>query len=749
MQYISSLFTGLFCLYSLFCAPGLAQQITIRGFITDRNSNTALVGANITLLDSTATLRGAVSSADGYYIITQIPPGRYVLRASYIGYATQTDTLQLGQEPLTTYHISLEPGQMLDEIIIQQQGGAAELQGGLQRIRPYDLERIPTPGPGGDLATYLQTLPGFVALGDRGGQLYIRGGTPYQNLVLLDGTLIYQPFHIIGFFSAFPQNLVSNVDVFAGGFGARYTGRLSSVIDVTTRAGNSKKFSGSAAIGPFISSIQLEGPIRKDALSFLASMRSSLIEETAPFLTNQSIPLTFNDIFFKVQQSGRINNRCSLTGIHTYDRGQIGDEVERPEVFRWTNYVLAGQCSGFSPGSSVFIETNSGFSYVSNSVGNTMSPERSANAWLFNADVHWTYPTGKHEIQGGFNLQVEGSGYELDEQFNGIRDAQEYQVGTGAYMSLGLSPSKNLDIQPGLALTYPLSYTPSLEPRIRMNWHPESRLQHHISLAAGIYRQTFEGISDERDVGSLFTAWLPTPIDNKRSQALHTILGWQGKTGPFTLSAEGYYKRLRNVPVPEWSVIARFTTSLVPANGEVFGLDARIEMDRPPFYAYLGYGLSSTEYTTAQDNFGLWFDTPIQSYRPPHDRRHQLNALFSYDATAFEASIRWTYGSGLPYTQSLGTDSFIRLINLPDIRDIYGNPRFLFDRPYQGRLPSYHRLDASLTYTFALQSVIIKLQGGTINAYDRRNLFYFDLFTFQQVNQLAFFPYLSLHLEIP
>ena len=677
-----------------------SQSTALRGYVSDKSNGTVLVGANVTLRDSTQHIRGAVTSTDGYYIIPRLSPGQYVVQASFVGFASYKDTLFLADTSLVTLNISLPPGQALEEIVVIQDNGAASISAGLQEISPIDLERIPTPAPGGDLSSYLQTLPGIVSLGDRGGQLFVRGGTPSQNMVLLDGTLIYQPFHLIGFFSAFPQDLISKVDVFAGGFGARYSGRLSSVIDVRMRAGNNQAFEGSVALSPFISSYRVEGPIVKNELSFLGSFRSSVIEQTSEFLIGEPVPLAFNDLVFKIQKTGQANNQCSLTGVHTYDRGQIGDKSDQAEEFKWSNVVLAGRCSGFSPHSSVFIESNSGFSFVNNSVGDALRPERSSNAWLFNTEVHWTYPSGKHELQGGFDLQVEGGRFRLSEQFQGIRDQNDYLVGTGIYTGMSIALTDHLKIDPSIAVSYPLAYSPSLEPRLRIFWSPEKWPNHAFTGAVGVYRQTIEGINDERDIGSLFTAWVPTPINEKRSMALHVIGGWNGKMGPFSVAAEGYYKRIRNLPVPEWSVIARFTTTLTPANGNVYGLDSRIEYEQKPLYVYLGYGLSTTKYTTAQDNFGIWFDEPIQSYYPPHDRRHQLNAVINYNRGAFTASARWQYGSGLPFTQSLGTDSFIRLINLPDIRTEYGTPRFLFDRPYQSRLSAYHRLDTSVSYSF-------------------------------------------------
>jgi hypothetical protein len=213
------------------------------------------------------------------------------------------------------------------------------------------------------------------------------------------------------------------------------------------------------------------------------------------------------------------------------------------------------------------------------------------------------------------------------------------------------------------------------------------------------------------------------------------------------VAGEGYYKRLTSLPIPLWSTIARFTTALTLAEGHVYGFDTRVEFQRRAFYAYASYGYAWIEYAAQQDNFGVWFGESIQRYHPPHDRRHQVNAVLSLDLGRFNASVRWQYGSGLPYTRPLGFDELIPLRTLVDVREVYGTPRVLYDRPYQGRLPAYHRLDVSVERAFRLGRGALTVQAGAINVYDRANLFYFDLFTVRRVDQLPLIPNLSLKYE--
>ncbi len=727
-----------------------AQSVALRGFITDASSGQTLWGANVVVGDSLQGYLGAISNEDGYYQINQIAPGRYPLRISYIGFAAYFDTLSLGNEPFVTLSVALAPAEeLLDEVVVssEREGGTAKLTGGHQRVRPSDMGRIPTPDATGDLASYLQTQPGVVSQGDRGGQLFIRGGTPSQNLVLLDGMLVYQPFHIVGFFSAFPQDLVTSADVYAGGFGARYSGRISSVIDVNMRSGNNQRFAGAASLSPFLAGVRLEGPLRKGALSVLGSLRSSVIEQTAPALLGASLPLNFMDAVVKVQHTGKDNSRCSVTAMHTYDRGRIDPERSTRDAFQWSNNVLGGRCVAFAPSSSVLIEINGGISQVSNSVGAPENPERSASAWRFNSDLHLTAPLGPSEISWGFYGRADQMRYRLEERLQGSRSDKDFLISAGGYVSAKVPLGARADMTPGLVVSLPLDYHPGLEPRFRFAWRPWGTAAQELNAAIGLYRQEFEGIHDERDAGSVFTAWIPAPAGGIRSRAMHALLGWKQQVGNFGFAAEGYYKRLTDLPAPRWSSIARFTTSLIPANGKEYGIDSRLEWQRQGLYAYLGYGFSWTRYSATQDNFGVWFGTPVQQYHPPHDRRHQVNALLSARLGAFQMSAGWQFGSGLPYTQLLGFDGLLNLTGLRDVRDWYGLPRILYEKPYLGRLPAYHRLDVALARTFSLRVADLTLQTGAINVYNRANLFYFDLFTFRRVDQLPIVPYASIRLE--
>ncbi len=730
---------------------GRAGAAIARGVVTDASNGLPLPGANVLLRDSMGTLRGSAANQDGFYLIAGLAAGAYRLQASFIGFATHEDTLIVEAGAIVTRHIALAPGATaLDEVVIGAESGAGRVRAGLQTVRSAGIRRIPAPDAGGDLASWLQSLPGVVALGDRGGQLFVRGGTPAQNLVLMDGLPVWQPFHIVGFFSAFPHDLVSTADFYAGGFGARYNGRISSVVDVTMRDGNTQRFAAAASASPFLASLRVEGPLRKEALSFLGSARLSVIERAAPTFLGQSLPLRFGDVFLKLTSSGGAQSRCSLSALHTFDRGAIDvDQANPGDIFRWSNTVAGGRCIAFPANTSSMLELVGGASYFNNAVEQSMRSERDSDALEINTKINLTAPWRGRPLRAGAFARANWLKYTLGEQFQNLRAGEDLLIAVGAYAELETTPGANLSVTPGLSATlYPEPYKPVLEPRLRVSWRQRAHRAFHGAL--GAYRQTVTGVNDERDAGSVFTAWVPAPVRGAQAQAVHLLVGVEQQIGAtLRLAAEGYYKRLRDIPVPILSAIARFTTPLTLADGRVYGADLRVEFQRGALYGYAGYGLANTSYRATNGSFGTWFGETIARYSPPHDRRHQVSVVLGAERRKFAASVRWQFGSGLPFTRVLGFDDVLALRTLVDVREAARRPRVLFERPWNGRLPAYHRLDLSLERRFVVAGAPLSIQAGAINAYDRTNLFYFDVFRVRRVDQLPIVPFIALQIEWP
>lgn len=255
----------LFAFTTLFSFASQAQTANIRGFVYFKETGEPAIFTTVYLKGTT---HGVNTNVDGYFSITQVPAGTYTLMVSYLGYDTLRESITVkGGEILTRKlyltKAAIEMGPI--EIETDQTEKTLNTKVSEITITPKEIKQIPAVGGEPDLAQYLQVLPGVIFTGDQGGQLYIRGGSPIQNKVLLDGMIIYNPFHSIGLFSVFDADIIRNADVYTGGFGAEYGGRISSIMDITTRDGNKKRVGGKISASPFSSKVLVEGPLKKQA----------------------------------------------------------------------------------------------------------------------------------------------------------------------------------------------------------------------------------------------------------------------------------------------------------------------------------------------------------------------------------------------------------------------------------------------------------------------------------------------------
>ena len=272
-----------------------------------------------------------------------------------------------------------------------------------------------------------------------------------------------------------------------------------------------------------------------------------------------------------------------------------------------------------------------------------------------------------------------------------------------------------------------------------------------LTAAVGVYQQIPTSITDERDIGSTFRVWTPSPFLNRPLRADHALLGWTQQVLPtLRLSVEGWYKRFQDLPVPRWTPLVRFNTNLVRADGTGYGADASLQYERGPVRVDVNYGYGQLTYRASRNRLGAWVGAPLVEYSPAHDRRHKVGLVTSFDADWVTANVRWQYGSGLPFTKVYGYDTLLEIRGLRESpSNVVGAPRALYRRPYRARLPAYHRLDVSLRRSMELgPGVQLSMEAGAINAYNRSNVFYIDVFTLDRVDQLPLIPYLSFKVDI-
>ena len=736
-------------LMGLNAVPVQAQSASLRGFVTAAADGEVLQGVNVTLDNLSGRLKGAASNGDGFFLIARVSPGRYQLRASFIGFAPYVDTLDIEADDRLLVNIVLRDDALeMDAISVEaeRESGAAHVTAGQQTAQPRDIALVPSPDVSGDLVSYLSTIPSVVLMGDRGGQVFIRGGEPTQNLTLLDGIEIYQPFHVLGFYSAFSSAIISRADIYAGGFGSTFSGRISSVIDVHSRNGNKRGFSASAAMSSFTSAGHIEGPLLKDHLSFLGAARYSMLDQFATRYVDTPLPYVFDDLFGKVHARLGKNQQVSVTALKTFDRGTLtpsDDFFQRSDEVSWRNTAVGIRYLVAPRTLPILGEVLVSFSRLESTFGPRDAPIRTSDLDLVNVAINMTNFGQRTQVNWGFFLRAPTTESALGGLFQGLTFRRSAPSNAGAYLEPEVYLGGGLYARPGVILQTMGLAGDYIEPRLRLRLE---RGIHHWSAAAGIYRQMTVGLSDRRDATNIFTAWVQTP-SNEAMRSMHTLIGYRVEPFPWLeFSLEGFYKNMDHLFIGEWTAFPSFTTRLQEAHGDTYGFDLRLEIRRPWFYGFINYGLSSTRYEIDPESPAV---VNPGRFRPPHDRRHQINLLASTTLFGFDLSARWQFGSGLPYTRVEGFDGFLLMNGAVDVRDTRGFPRVIYESiPYQAVLPAYHRLDVTVGRTFALVlGTKMTVQAGLLNAYDRANLFSLDLLTAQRSDQLPVVPIVGLKVD--
>lgn len=736
---------------SAWAGTAIGQTASIRGFVTDADDREALVGVNVVLESDTGGLRGGVTDGDGIYNLTRIPAGTYVLRFSFIGYTAWSDTLVFRTGQRLNLNIALQASpEMMEEAIVEAESetGAARVTAGLQTVSPKDMDLLPTPDVSGDLASFLTTLPGVVTLGDRGGQYYIRGGEPSHNMTLIDGMYVYQPYHILGFYSAFSSDIIHQADVHTAGYGAPFTGRISSVIDIKSRNGDKRSYTGAASIAPFVSSAQIEGPLIYDRLSFMASVRQSVVKQIAQHYITQETPYTFGDAFLKIHGQISSNSQLSISAIYTNDRGSIGlESADRIlEEVGWRNAAVGLRYVVLPRALPFVAEIQLSYSYLKTDQGPANDPVRWSRISGFQYAVHMNSFYQRTQWKWGLYWRAPQVTAHLGGLFQDLEVGVSRRHKAGIYLEPDFYITSELRARvTGIAEVFPgQENRNNLEARARAIWQ---RGEHEVSLGAGWYHQEIFGLNDRRDATNIFTSWRSAPTE-KLSRSIHALTGYRVSPYPWLeLSAETYYKQLSDLFIAEWTAYPRFTSRLQRADGQAMGIELRAEVRQPRLYGYINYGLSSVRYTSEQPSAELWFGSENLDFRPPHDRRHQLNIVATTRVSGVDASVRWNFGSGRPFNHIYGFDGFVLLDGIQDLFSVPDDQRVIYGRPFQGLLPTYHRLDISLEREFVLDKFVLTAQVGVINAYNRRNLFALDLFTTERNYQLPIVPVAGLKID--
>ena len=774
-------FTRLFIAAAFFMlAPfaAMAQNNSVKGFVYEESTGEPMMFTNVYLKGTTF---GGSTNENGYFNITRIPDGKYTLLITCVGYDTISEHISLSKgESFNKKYYLRETAQKLETVTITADKieSRTETKTSVITVTPKSINKIPSIGGQADFAQYLQVVPGVIFTGDQGGQLYIRGGSPIQNKVLLDGMVVYNPFHSIGLFSVFDTDIIRNADVFTGGFGAEYSGRISSIMDISTRDGNKKRFSGKVGASTFGAKLMVEGPLKKAktpdeaSLSFILSAKNSYLEQTSKYLysyaSENGLPFNFQDIYGKISLNAPNGSKVNLFGFSFND--QVNNYMSLTD-FGWnsfgggTNFLVI---PGKSP---VMIEGNIAYSSYTSRMKEENSPDRYSNINGFNMGFDFSYFLGKSTLKYGVEVLGYTTDYVTYSLYGHNKISQKVNsTEIGAYVKYKAVLGKLL-LEPSFRLQWYASLPDfSPEPRLALKYNVTDNFR--VKAAAGLYSQNFVAATSDRDVVNLFYGFLsgidnlPATFDGKPvtsylQKAAHVIGGIEvDLSNNFTMNLEGYWKdfiQLTNInrnkiyaDTPENADIDDLLKKdFSIETGDAYGADISLKYEDQHWYLWAVYALGfvTREYEKATE------DGPVMTEYAPHfDRRHNINVILAYTAGAkrqWEFSGRWNYGSGFPFTQVQGYYEYYSFqdgINF-DYTITNGDLGVLYGDLNEGRLPSYHRLDLDVKRRFFFsENVNLEVDFSVTNVYNRKNVFYVNIITSEVVYQLPIMPTLGLTL---
>ncbi len=770
----------------------VAQTGTVRGFVYEEDSGEPVIFTNVYL---EGTSRGGSTDVNGFFTISQAPVGDYTLIVTYLGYDTLRQNVTIAPDRILQLKLFMSKSSIqmqAVEISADKQERLTNVTMAVTKATPREIKQIPTIGGVADLAQYLQILPGVIFTGDQGGQLFIRGGSPVQNLVLLDGMVIYNPFHSIGLFSVFDTEIIRNADIYTAGFGANYGGRVSAVMDVVTRDGNKRRQSGKVGIGTFQANVLLEGPLLKQtndgegSISYMLSARHSYLDQSSKVLYSwideNGLPFQFTDLYGKVSFNTGSGSKVNVFGFNFADQARF----QQLSNLKWdafgggSNFVLTVPgspilVSGRLTGTSYAVELNEQRDAVSipgegsDELEEVLLQPRSSQIGNFTFGLDFKLFNGDDEFSYGLEITSFSTDFTY---FNPVGQRLEQKGSNSEFAVYGAYKIKRerLILDLGMRIqNYSSIKVIRPEPRVGAKYLVNDNFR--LKAAAGRYSQNLIAANSDRDVVNLFAGFLIAPenipstmrmedgtirdINNSLQKANHYLVGFEYDLGNrMSINVEGYIKDFRQLTDINRNRI--FSSTNPPANAEPIeyreftvetglaqGVDFTFKYEAPKYYIWAVYSLAKVD---------RW--DGVQTFSPVFDRRNNANLVVAYrwgKNNAWEANGRWNYGSGFPFTQNQGfflQETFADGLNTDITQTNSNEPTIQFAGLNQGRLPDFHRLDITIKRTFVFgPNSSLETIAGVTNVYNRDNIFYIDRLNGDRVNQLPFLPSLGLILS--
>lgn len=775
--------TGIIICCLFFAQVLFAQKSTLSGYLKDAETGEALIGGRI-YIDSLKI--GVASNIYGFYSLT-LPNGTHDVMFSFVGKEPIKTRVILDQN--VELDINLADNNTLEEIVVtgeKKQQESTEMS--TVTLSMEKVKTLPVLLGEKDIIKTLQLLPGVQSGSEGSSGIYVRGGGPDQNLILLDGVPIYNANHLFGFFSVFNADAINQVKLVKGGFPAEYGGRISSVIDIRMNEGDMKKIHGEGSVGIISSKLMLNGPIIKDKTSFMITGRRTYIDLLArPLIKaansqNGNDQVTggyfFYDVNAKLNHIINANNRVYLSAYLGNDKFYVNSEYdyinqtdsktyieESTGGIKWGNKIVALRWNHkFNP--KLLLNTtlnysdyrfSTGFGLTSYEQGNQANPtqdfsfEYLSGITDFGGNMNfYYYPSPKHDVQFGIGqtyhtfkpgvnqLKLSDGSSDLDTSFGSARTyAHEFY----GYIQDDFSISKRLSLNAGLHFANFFvreKLYNSLQPRASFNF----QLDDKSSLKASYAKTTqFLHLLTNTSIGLPTDLWVPVTDSIPPQQGNQVAFGYTRELPKgYRVGAEAYYKTMKNLI--EYKEGASFFGSnqnweglVEVGNGYSYGLEMLFEKRTGKTTGWIGYTLSWTNRQFANINNGEEFP-----YR--YDRRHDISFVLTHKFNdKVDIGVVWVYGTGnaitlalQKYNSSGGVEFGESEVNHIDQRNGY-------------RMPSYHRLDLGVNIHKPKKWGEATWSFGLYNAYNRQNPFYLDIGYLKNGNekvlkQISLFPIL-------
>lgn len=734
-------------LFVLAAASAFGQSrstASVGGVITERASGEVVIGATVILhRDSTAprtsVVRGAITNKFGFYSIANVEPGSYYLTVSSVGFRALTRAVTVpasGGSARIDVQVEIEDIRKQEVVVQADRNPTKETNVSTVELRPDFIQQLPAFGGEVDIFRALQLLPGVKAVSEISSGLYVRGGSPDQNLTLLDGVIVYNPSHLGGFLSTFNSDAVRDIKLSKGAFPAEYGGRLSSVLDMTMREGTKEKISGTAGISLISSRLTLEGPIGDNATFMVSGRRMylDLILLAAP--DPGSMPkYYFYDLNGKVNYKLSESDRLYLSGY--FGRDVLNGPPDESDIFnvswgnstgnlRWSHIISEKLFTNFSA-----IYTNYNFTTLlqsQNSAGSNQASFTSLSGirdYMLRGEAEW-FPSENHSVK----LGLEGTQHRFRaDASTDINDFSRIDANPTILNSIDASAylQDEWKITPQLTGNFGgrLYYFQSgnyvrLEPRLSLAYNLTDAIT--LKGAFSVANQFLHMIT-RNDIALPTDVWFPSTTSVKPSEALQGVLGFETELWDhqYLLSIEGYYKSMKNLleykDTASFSIDVPLESSFTAGSGDAYGLEVFLNKRIGSFTGWIGYTLAWTHRQFDELNNG-------KTFYPRYDERHDASVVLTYRlGESWELGATWVYSTGQAYTAPTGQYRLPPLESDPNAYFSTSSSSLSYTERNGYRLPPFHKLDLNFTYKYEWFGLPWQFSINIYNLYSRKNVF--------------------------